>query len=436
VIAVLIAIAAMAVAGLPVALAVDRRLRGFLLAGLAFLYGSGTTFLMMELMSIAGIRWTLAKVITALALIAAFAAATATRNPHPATHDPQHTTHVPRPLPWLLNAITATFLAGYALYATLAPLWEWDFWAIWGLKARVFLERGTIDWRFLESPWNRFCHPDYPLLLPLDYDFIGLVQHGWDDRWLGLLNVAFAVALLLIVRAMASMERDALVTSIVTLTIASTAASRYVGMAEGPLIAFGGAGVLFMRRALMHDDAIALRHAALLLGFAASCKNEGLALLVAVAIVSRRVRLWPAVAIIAPWLLLRAVHTLPTDLAAGPVGARLLAHLRDPLPIVSGLVKGLVDWWLWGALIVGAIVVPSVTRRREWFVLAVTLLQLAFYIGSYFVTPNEVQWHIATSWPRLPRQILVPFTYVVMLTLANWLARGEDAPHAEARSDL
>ena len=433
-IAVVAAIAILAVTGLPIALAVDRHCRGLRLAGLAFLYGSGATFLLMELMSILGLRWTLTRVLIALALIVIMAggvrlAAGRLPRPLPAARRPPV-------LHWLVDAVTVVFVAGYALYTTLGPLWEWDFWAIWGLKARVFLVRGGIDWRFLESVWNRFCHPDYPVLLPLNFDFIGLVQQGWDDRWLGLLNVAFAVALLLIVRGLASMESDALVASIVTLAVASTAASRYVGMAEGPLIAFGAAGVLFARRAILFDDPAALRHAALLLGFAANCKNEGLALLVAVVIVSRRARLWPAFVIVAPWLILRAVHVLPTDLAAGPVTARLLAHLHDPMPILSGLVLGLVDPWMWGALVAGLIIAPAPVRRREWFVAAVTLLQAAFYAGSYFVTPNEVHWHIATSWPRLTRQILVPFAYAVMLMLANWLRRGEDGAHAEARSDL
>ena len=96
-IAVLTAIAIMAVAGLPIALAVDRRCRGFLLAGLAFLYGSGATFLVMELMSIAGVRWTLPRVLLALAIVAATGAAVAVRTPRPTTHDPRPATRNPQP---------------------------------------------------------------------------------------------------------------------------------------------------------------------------------------------------------------------------------------------------------------------------------------------------------------------------------------------------
>src|SRR5204862_5149758 len=113
------------------------------------------------------------------------------RDPGPGTRD-----HFK---PHWLDVPTLVAILGFAFFATAAPLWEWDFWAIWGMKARVFLERGAIDWRFLESPWNSYVHPDYPLLVPLNFDFIALLNGSWSDRWLGLLSVAWAVALLLII---------------------------------------------------------------------------------------------------------------------------------------------------------------------------------------------------------------------------------------------
>src|SRR5207253_7119 len=124
------------------------------------------------------------------------------RRDRPTTNDERRTLDV-------LDLATLISLAAYAVYATLAPLWEWDFWAIWGLKARVFLEHGGIDWRFLESRWNAFTHPDYPLLVPLNFDFVALIGGGWSDRWLGILFVAYAVALLLIARALAARETSA-----------------------------------------------------------------------------------------------------------------------------------------------------------------------------------------------------------------------------------
>src|SRR5207248_1695527 len=139
-------------------------------------------------------------------------------------------------------------------------------------------------WHFLESLWNTFAHPDYPLLVPLNYDFAALLNGGWNDRWLGLFGVAWAIALALVARSLAARETSTLFASLLTLLVAALGFSRYIGLAEGALIAFGGAGVLFMRRALLDDDAAAWRHGALMLGFAANCKNEGLALLVAVTI--------------------------------------------------------------------------------------------------------------------------------------------------------
>jgi len=341
----------------------------------------------------------------------------------------------------IIDLATVVTVIGYALYATIAPLAEWDFWAIWGLKARVFLDHGGIDWRFLESRWNAFAHPDYPLLVPLNYDFVALLSGGWSDRWLGVICVAWAVALLLIVRELASRETTPLIASLVTFALATLAVSRYVGLAEGALIAFGGAGVLFLRRALLFDDAAAWRHGAICLGFAACCKNEGLAMIAsaAVAIVvtaqprNRVIRLWPALLIAAPWLLMRAAHNLPNDIVQGSLTSRLLARLPHTFDIVGILARFTFEKEFWIALLAGVIVAPAAARRRESFVLLFTIVQGALCVAAYFVTPHDPLWHIGTSWPRLTGQIAVPITFVTMIVLANSFRRAEDSPHAEAR---
>ncbi|MEA2164656.1 MAG: hypothetical protein QOK37_2783 [Thermoanaerobaculia bacterium] len=435
----LIAILSLTVLGIPIALAVDRRARGPLLIGTSFLYGSGTIYFVMLLLSIAHVRWTLTSVtIGALVIFCAAALVVVRRRP---VSDP----HQFAVRPHLLDLVTLLTITGYALYATLAPLWEWDFWAIWGLKAKVFLETAGIDWRFLESRWNTFAHPDYPLLLPMNFDFVALVSGGWSDRWLGLLFVAWGVALLLIIRALASRETSAFFASLLTLTIASLAVSRYLGMAEGALIAFGGAGVLFVRAALRGGGAASWRHGALMLGLAANCKNEGVAMLVAVTIAAalawpRRAtailrNLWPAYALTAPWLILRFAHTLPTDLASGSAASRLAARLPHALQLLQLLAAHLYEPWFWMAILIGILVATSAARRAEAFVLLVTAIQIAFYVVAYLATPHDLRWHIVTSWSRLTGQIAVPITFAVFLMLANSLRRGEDAPHAEARSD-
>jgi hypothetical protein len=425
--AVLLAILSLTVLGIPIALALDRGARGPLLLGTAFLYGSGTVFVILLC-----VPMTLTAVAVAGMLGFSVAGWIARRRPNHSSLITHHPSLHP------IDLATLASLSAYATYATLAPLWEWDFWAIWGLKARLFFEHGGIDWRFLESRWNAFAHPDYPLLVPLNFDFVALIGGAWSDRWLGILFVAYAVALLLIARALASREATPLVAALLTFVLSWIATSRFIGLAEGALIAFGGAGVLFVRDALRRDDPASWRHGAVLLGLAANCKNEGIALLVAVTvtllILHRRMllRLWPAYALVVPWLILRALHTLPSDIVGGGALPRLAARLPVAPQIFLTLGQKLYHPWFWIALLIG---VALMRRERERFVLLVTAIQAVFYTTSYFVTPYDVRWHIGTSWPRLTEQIAAPVTFVVFLALAEMARRGEDARDAEARSE-
>ena len=97
------------------------------------------------------------------------------------------------------------------------------------------------------------------------------------------------------------------------------------------------------------------------------------------------------------------------------------------------LARHLYEPWFWASVLVGLLIVPAAMRRKEGFVLLATGIQLAFYAGSYFATPHDARWHVATSWPRLTDQIAIPITYVVFLTLAKYAAGGEDSPNVEAR---
>jgi hypothetical protein len=431
--ATLIAILTLVVIGLPAVLAIDRRARGASLVGLAFLYGNGIVFFVLLALSVIGIGWTLVSVavaavvvFVALSVLAGRRAGGGPAGGPPALH--------------FVDLLTLFVLVGYGFYATLAPLWEWDFWAIWGLKARVFFERGGIDWRFLESHWNVFNHVDYPLLVPFNFDFVALLNGGWSDRWLGLLFVAWAAALLLIIRDLAADDLPRLFAALVTLAVATLAVSRYVGLAEGPVIAFGAGALLFLRRALLHDDDAAWTHGAILLGLAANTKNEGIALAIAVVIAllilrpRAVIRLWPAAVIAAPWLLLRATHVLPTDIVGGSVLVRVMGRAPYLVQIAQFLWQNLYERWFWVAVVAGIAVAHAAARKREAFVLIVTAIQLGFYVGSYLATPHDARWHILTSWPRLSMQIALPITFATLVMLAaTFLVAPQSPPDAEAR---
>ncbi len=425
---VLIAILSLTVLGIPFVLAIDRDASPLRLLGLACLYGTGAMYFVLLALSVLHVRWTLVSV-TIAALVVALPFIKSLSTQHSALSTRFH----------VVDLFALVTPIGFGCYATIAPLWEWDFWAIWGLKARVFLERGGIDWHFLGSRWNTFAHPDYPLLVPFAYDFAALVSGGWSDRWLGILFIAWALAFLFVARDLAARETTPLAAALVAFALSSIGVSRYVGLAEGALIAYLGAGVLFVRRAMLFDDGAAWRHGAILLGLAACTKNEGLAMLActAVAIVvsdikrwTRVVRLWPAVALALPWTIMRTLHDLPTEFVRGSIVSRLLARLPEGGSILAMLDLSLYQPWLWAALLLGIVAAPFAAWKRERFILLACFLQLAVYIVIYFVTPRDPAWHIATSWPRLTAQIAAPLAYVVMIALANTL-RGADA---EARS--
>ena len=379
-------------------------------AGLWFLYASGIVFLALELLSLAGLGWSRLSVLIAIAVLFAGAASL----PQP----PQTKT---RPSP--LDLALAAYAAAYASFAVASPPWVWDYWALWGLKARTFFEHGGIDFRFLAEPRNAFVHPDYPQLVPLNLAFPAILGGAWDDRWLGFLFVAWAVAAALVVRDLAARELPPHAASAAALAVLALTASRYVGLAETPLIAFATTGLLFTRRALL-GDAWARVPAAILLGLAASTKNEGLTLLLAMAsallLFARRLLVIPALgALIAvPWLITRAAHDLPVGLAAPGVFDRFAERLPHLGLDATKLLERMDNPWLW-ALIVAALLFA----RRERFLVTVVLLQLAVFLAVYLTTPPDVVWHIETSWGRLSRQLLAPAAYAALAALA---ARSTD----------
>jgi hypothetical protein len=320
--------------------------------------------------------------------------------------------------PHIIDIATLVLVAGYARFATVASPTDADYIGIWGMKARAFDAMRGIDWTFLAQPYNAFAHVDYPLLVPLAYDFQAIVAGAWIDRWAGALNVGCAIASLLAVRAFLAAEMRPLFAALGTLALVPLACTPYVGLAEGALVAFGTTALLEARGG-------ELTRAAVLLGLAASCKNEGLTLIVAVALAlliagegRRIVRLWPAIVIPLPWLIVSRAHGLHGDLGVGDVFARALGHLADPMPLVRAIAAnppGRPLFWLGIALALG-IGIRRVVRRERFLAAALALQTLAF-LAAYVVTPHDVSWHVRWSWERLLMQLLLPLGFLALVAM-------------------
>jgi hypothetical protein len=331
----------------------------------------------------------------------------------------------------LLDLFTLLLIGGYARLALAAPPIENDYLLIWGVKAKEFFFAGGIDWAWLESPINYTTHPDYPVLLPLLYDAFALVTGGWSDRWIGIITVAYGVAALLVVRGALADELPKPWRVIATAALMPLVFSPYIGMAEAPLIAYALAGLLRIRR----GDTLG---GAVFLGFAAFTKNEGLTLIVAVAlalVVAKRwreiPRLWPAIAIPLPWLVLRTMHGLQTDLLVPGIADRFSARLADPWPIFAAISRHPAgNVWLWVGVAVACLLGWRSIVTRERFLTLTILLQLLFFLAAYFVSPRDLDWHVQWSWERIVRQLLPLIALVSIFAI-----RSSVGPIAEGRAD-
>ena len=147
----------------------------------------------------------------------------------------------------------------------------------------------------------------------------------------------------------------------------------------------------------------------MLLGCAALSKNEGYVIIVvtivAVALthgVRAATRLWPAIAVGTPWLILRATHHLATQLASGPVAERFVANTQQWHEIVQLIAQHAAGKpILWLGVILSLACAARRWIARERLLLIVAALQMLSYIAAYLITPFGLVWHIRWSWDRI-----------------------------------
>jgi hypothetical protein len=416
--------------GIPVVLAVDRRVPPRTLLGLSFLAGAGLATLILLSLSLIRVAWSRGSFAAIALAVMAFFSWLAIRQARSLSGiSPAHSTRASG-VAVVLDACTLLAVVGHGIYATLAPLGQWDFWTDWGLKAKVFWFHRGVDWAFLSSPANFYAHRDYPPLVPLTMDFFSLVRGGWEDRWVGLLFTAFAAALLLVARDLMSEELQSQpLASFAALALAGPALVLWIGLADGPLIAYGSLAVLMLRRALRQGGPSWI-WGALLLGCAALTKNEGVALIGSAALAllaaerwrfSSVLRLVPAAALAAAWLLPRSIHGLTSELLEAGAGSRFLGRISEPAPFLTAL--GSIRWHrplLWAAAGAAFLLIPGSIRRERFFLIN-TGLQILVLFLIYATSPHPLPWHVYNSSERFSAQQTFALSYVALALLLTTL---------------
>ncbi len=389
-------------------------------AGAAILVGFGYIGLTLFGLSVAGLPWSRTAVLVALLV------------PLICFRIPVRATAASWVSRWgshcWVDVVVLLLVVGHAIYATWAPMYEWDWFGIWGLKARTFFDAHGVAWHALRS---HISHPDYPLLVPLLVDLPSLLRGAWGDRYVGLLYTALCSGFILIARGLLAEELESeWLAAVGTLAIASPALNLWIGLAEGPVMAYGCAGLLFIRRGLTRGSDSSMRLGAILLGLAAWCKNEGLALtgmaILAVLVVARRRawRMWPAVAIPGVWIAARVLLRLRTGILRGDVLARLGLHVRELGAFFRALWVYAPDLgWFWIATLLTLIVFARRIWRGERF-LALTLLSQTFLLAAQaLVARVDASVQVEYSWNRLPHQIAPAFGFLAVVLLIP-AARG------------
>ncbi|HSJ56912.1 MAG TPA: hypothetical protein VLC95_07010 [Anaerolineae bacterium] len=237
-------------------------------------------------------------------------------------------------IPSLLSACLAAFLAlqvllFVAVVAVGQPLYAWDSWTSWGLKARTILLEGRISPAVYADPSRASTILYYPLSVSLIEAWI----YGWigapDDRlvgvttlfyYLGLAGVCYAA-----VRRRGASGTFALAVAAVVASMPQLALLAGIVFADLPLAALMAVAAVYLLEWIDDGSPAALTIAALAAGLLPWTKREGLLLLAALATAT----------LVATWW----VH-------AGDRGARLRRawHAIGACLLAAALLAG--PWWL------------------------------------------------------------------------------------------
>lgn len=330
-------------------------------------------------------------------------------------------------------------LSGLIVLTSFRDLLWWDGWAIWGFKARVLFEAGTLPAPLLDPAGAyAFTHPEYPLGLPIVVWWIFRHAGATSPELISLAGSFWFACLPLLVWAG--------LRSRVGEVVAAAAALGVTAFWPLAFYARGGTADVLMAVALLGAvvelerggrDPSGLWGAGAFLTLGAVAKNEGLALaLVALgAGVIARVRLGPdrlriaplllPFAALAPWLIFtRALGLHPDVVHLSASWASVLD--RIPLLLSALIAVGSSPPWL-PVSVLALVGCLGASRHRElglnlaWAVLAG---YWATICAVYLTAPHDARWLFLTSLPRVGATLVPAVVYLSLLGACGAVRRA------------
>jgi hypothetical protein len=320
---------------------------------------------------------------------------------------------------WCGRLVLTLALALLAAKLAAMPLWSWDHYAIWGVKAERLVDGGHLQLDFLAEPELLYMRPDYPLGLPMAWRVAALGAAPGAAGY-KLLHGTFALALLAFLhRGLARLAGPAAATVLTAWTAAMPLFwdSTYVGIAELPLALWATAVAVL----LLEGGAGAAPWATgLVLGFLPWIKQEGAALALLLLAAApwllpqlgrrdRRHRL-VSIAIGAAFLALLGAGVAATQLARGVgfLSGDPLARLGERLPQAGHLLAYMgrelvrpAALGLWPLAAVAAAVALWRRRHRALALAVVPGAQLALYTAITFAVYLPPEMHVDAAYGRI-----------------------------------
>ncbi len=396
---------------------------------LALATGAVALHVVLQLETLAGVRWSFAEAIL-LGALGGLAAWRGRKREQPPGAS------VPRG--WADGAVALALLV-FAALAARAAIDNPDFVYHWGAKGRKFAAAAGLDFAFLGPPSGWHLHPDYPNLLPELFAFTARMGRGWVDGTVLLWSAVAGAGLLLAMReALAPVGHAVRQVALAGTCGALLGAAFALELAGNADLLVSWALVLALPALLAPRSPGAAGRAGIAAALAASSKIEGvplagfliLAFLAADRGASRERGRWtrltmlvlPAALAVAPWLWLNLRHAL---FLPGNSGQVSLARLALALPEMLAVL------WspAWSGLPLTLVALPwlCLERHTRWAAI-VCAAQLGFYLWIYGSADADSARYVQWSFARLLLHVLPAVWVLCAVAWAPPLVGGMAKP--------
>lgn len=337
------------------------------------------------------------------------------------------------------------------------PLYEWDAYATWGLKAKAIAVEGIVPRpAYFSDVSLSYSHLDYPLMVPFLMAGVHGVLGRVDDQLakLALPVLYFGLACLIFAFSKRRLPNP-LALAVTALVVGAPVTLRWAGSgnADLPLAAFYTASVILLLEWTEDPDWRTCAACGVMSAFAAFTKNEGLALgalncAVVLLLLIRSAHRKRALAgaglcvavfllMIVPWVvwssdLPRTHENYPAHLSLDKIAGNAS---RIPI-IIAEFVRQIVSVWryglLWLILAASAVAGWRAFRDRPTAVAwSLLLLHLGVYSLVFLITPWHLQEQFKAALDRLVLHV-VPLAGLLIAMHCSAIAAG---PGGDARGD-